>query len=276
MSQEYSNRRQRRNNRARASRPVLVTSSDATNTPVSEEQLLASEATETATDVAEPEPLPVPTPASTGQRRLPRFFSTVSKSEQETQAAPPSEQTVAQARIARATRGKAASVPAAKATSETNEKAVVKPTASSTTRPATARPAQTGFFKTRYIIGLGIYLLVADFVGVYEAQLLTKFGMERILTQLNLFGLPIQVRTSTLFFLATLVIVLVVLAYFDLLPRSLGAARTTGGTNRSGRTTTSDTLVDRTPQQTMRQGVKGSNDELYQAYRSKQRRDRKR
>jgi hypothetical protein len=275
MSQEYSNRRQRRNNRTRTSRPVLITSSDATNTSVSEDQSLTPTAAETATDVAEPESLPVPTPAPTGQRRLPRFFSNVSKGEQETQEAAPREQTVAQARIARATRGKTAAVPAPKATSETNEKAVVKPAAQTTTRPP-ARPAQTGFFKTRYIIGLGIYLLVADFVGVYEAQLLTKFGLERILTQFNLFGLPIQVRTSTVFFLATLVIVLVVLAYFDLLPRSLGAARNTGGANSSGRTTTSNTPGDRTPQPTIRQGVKGSNDELYQAYRSKQRRDRKR
>jgi len=200
----------------------------------------------------------------------------VSKSQQETETPVTREQNAAQARIARATRGKTPSVPAAKTTSETNEKAVVKPATQTSTRPATARPAQTGFFKTRYIIGLGIYLLVADFVGVYEAQLLTKFGLERILTQLNLFGLPIQVRTSTVFFLATLVIVLVVLAYFDLLPRSLGAARNTGiggGTNRS---TSSNTPGERTPQPTIRQGVKGSNDELYQAYRSKQRREKRR
>ena len=274
MSQEYSSRRQRRSNRGRAGRPVLVTSSDSTNTPVSEEQAASSIATETATEVAEPEPLTVPTPAPTGQRRLPRFFSNVSKSEQANQETTAHEQSVAQARIARATRGKTAAVPAAKADSETNEKANTKPAA--TPRPAATRPpAQTGFFKTRYIIGLGIYLLVADFVGVYEAQLLTQLKLERLLTQFSLFGLPIQVRTSTIVFLATLVIVLVVLAYFDLLPRSLGAARNTGA-GSSSRTTSSGTPVERTPQPTMRQGVKGSSDDLYQAYRSNRRREKKR
>ena len=273
MSQEYSSRRQRRSNRGRAGRPVLVTSSDSTNTPMNEEQATSSIATETATEVAEPEPLAVPTPAPTGQRRLPRFFSNVSKSEQENQETT-HEQSVAQARIARATRGKTAAVPAAKADSETNEKAITKPAV--TPRPAATRPpAQTGFFKTRYIIGLGIYLLVADFVGVYEAQLLTQWKLERLLTQFSLFGLPIQVRTSTIVFLATLVIVLVLLAYFDLLPRSLGAARNTGAGSTS-RTTSSGTSVERTPQPTMRQGVKGSSDDLYQAYRSNQRREKKR
>ena len=275
MSQEYSSRRQRRNNRARTGRPVLVTSSDTTNnTPVSEEQSTTS----TATDVVEPEPLPVPTPApTTGQRRLPRFFSNVSKSE-ETTVSSTNDQTVAQARIARATRGKTASVPAVKATNEPNEKTTTKPAtqaAQTTPRPATNRPsAQQGFFKTRYIIGLGIYLLVADFVGVYEAQLLTQLKLERQLAAFNLFGLPIQLRTSTIVFLATLVIVLVLLAYFDLLPRSLGAARNTG--SGTGRSTTSNTPTERTPQPTMRQGVKGSDDDLYQAYRSNQRRDKKR
>lgn len=272
MSQEYSSRRQRRNNRARTGRPVLVTSSDTTNTPVSEEQSTTS----TATDVVEPEPLPVPTSApKTGQRKLPRFFSNVSKSE-ETQAATTNEQTVAQARIARATRGKTASVPAVKATNETNEKTTAKPATQATPRPAANRPAQQGFFKTRYIIGLGIYLLVADFVGVYEAQLLTQWKLEQVLAQFSLFGLPIRVSTSTIVFLATLVIVLVVLAYFDLLPRSLGAARNTGTGRGTSRSTTSNTPTERTPQPTIRQGVKGSDDDLYQAYRSNQRREKKR
>ena len=274
MSQEYSNRRQRRSNRGRAGRPVLVTSSDTTNTPTSEEQVTTS----TATDVVEPEPLPVPTPAPTkGQRKLPRFFSNVSKSE-DTQATTTNEQKAAQARIARATRGKTASVPAAKATSEQKEQTTAKPAAQTTARPAATRPAaQQGFFKTRYIIGLGIYLLVADFVGVFEAQLLNQWKLETVLAQFSLFGLPIRVSTSTIVFLATLVIVLVVLAYFDLLPRSLGAARNTGtGRSGTGRSTTSSTPTERTPQPTMRQGVKGSDDDLYQAYRSNQRREKKR
>lgn len=275
MSQEYSNRRQRRNNRARAGRPSLVTNSDTPNTPFNDEQSTTT-ATETATRIAEPEPLSVPTPAPTGQRRLPRFFSNVSKSEKEPQTSTPNEQTVAQARIARATRGKNATVPSAATTAETPEKAVAKPAAQTATRPTSNRPAQTGFFKTRYIIGLGIYLLVADFVGVYEAQLLTQFHLERLLTQFSLFGLPIQVRTSTIFFLATLVIVLVVLAYFDLLPRSLGAATNRGAGGGANRSITSSTPTERTQQTTIRQGVKGSSDELYQAYRSKQRRGKKR
>lgn len=283
MSQEYT-RRQRRANRGRANRPVLVTSSDTTQSTASEQQELATSpvATETATNVTESElrNVPsVPSPAPTGQRKLPRFFSTVSKGEQESQTSTAREQTIAQARIARATRGKAVATPAAQTTSTSEtpkEKTVAKPATQTTARPAAnARPAQTGFFKTRYIIGLGIYLLVADFVGVYEAQLLTQFGLEQRLAQFSLFGLPIQVRTSTIVFLATLVLVLVVLAYFDLLPRSLSSA-TNRGTTGTNRTTSSNSSAERTPQPTVRQGIKGADDDLYQAYRANQRRERKR
>ncbi|HCI81240.1 MAG TPA: hypothetical protein DHW02_16295 [Ktedonobacter sp.] len=273
MSQEYSSRRQRRSNRARAGRPVLVTSSDTTNTPGNEEQ------TSTATDVVEPELLPVPIApptSTTRQRKLPRFFSNISKSE-DTQATTTNEQTVAQARIARATRGKTPPVPTAKATSEPKQQSTAKPATQATPRPAANRPpAQQGFFKTRYIIGLGIYLLVADFVGVFEAQLLNQWKLETVLAQFNLFGLPIRVSTSTIVFLATLVIVLVALAYFDLLPRSLSAARNTSTGSGTNRSSTSSTPAERTPQLTMRQGVKGSDDDLYQAYRSNQRREKKR
>ena len=291
MSQEYSSRRQRRSNRTRGSRPVLVTPS-ATSTVENEESSVATgtkgiDSAENTNNVsaAKVESRTVPTPTPTGQRRLPRFFSNVSKSEQVTQTTAEREQTAAQARIARATRGRTATVPAVKATDsevseeksgeKTSRTVPAKSTAQQTTRPATSRPAQTGFFKTRYIIGLGIYLIVADFVGVYEANLLTEFGWERQLATFNLFGLPIQVRTSTLVFLLTLIVVLVVLAYFDLLPRSLGAASRTGGARHSG-STSSGTPTERTPQPTIRQGIKGSDDDLYQAYRSNQRRSRKR
>ncbi len=94
------------------------------------------------------------------------------------------------------------------------------------------------------------------------------------MTQFNLFGGTLHVTTSTVVFLASLVIILVLLARFDLIPRSLGAAtnaqRSTGQaqTKSNGTTTQGERIIP----PTVRQGVKGSDDTLYQQYRTSQRR----
>jgi len=98
-----------------------------------------------------------------------------------------------------------------------------------TTQPA--RP--TSAFKTRYLIGMGIYLLGANFIGVFVTSFFQSNHLDSILTTFNLFGSAIVVRTSTLAYLAMLVILLVLLARFDLIPRNFSAM--TGQSSQSSR-----------------------------------------
>src|SRR5581483_11005738 len=106
---------------------------------------------ETPSQEVATEPAPEPAQPSKG-RRLPNFFSTVGKSEKEESK---KETDVVQARLARATKGKASTATGktAAVTSEEKEdsaKGGEKVTATSAARPA--RPNQG--FKTRYILGI--------------------------------------------------------------------------------------------------------------------------
>jgi len=277
MSQDYSNsKRTRRTARSQRNKPVLVTSlnNDIENAEV--------EHTVSTATLSEPKPLVVPTPEPLEKpaRKLPSFFSTVKKSEQDTAPKETKEAEVAQARLARATRGKApieaiGTVPAKASKSPVVES---KSTASTpATKPTTTKPPS--LFKTRYIIGMGIYLIAADFLGLYEQRFLQYLGLEKELTRFNLFGGILKVNTSTILFLASLVIILVLLARFDLIPRSLGG--TTAAQRRASQSQTKNSNTTTTPGErvippTVRQGVKGSDDTLYQQYRTSQRRQKKR
>ena len=204
------------------------------------------------------------------KKRLANFFSTVGRSEK---APDVQESEAAQARLARATRGKAvkdSEKPAA-------EEVKATPKASAPARSAPARPA--GPFKTKYLLGMVIYLFGAQFIGIYEQAFLQANHLNTVLTTFALFGGKVVISTSTLVFLATLLLLLVVLARLDLIPRSLGAALGGQQTSQARRNTsnsqgTSDNA--RQPQQTMKQGVSGADDDLYQEYRANQRRTRKR
>ena len=278
MSQEYSSsKRARRTARSQKNKPSLVTSS--TNTV---ENVEAEHPVGTATQtITEPKPLLVPTPEPVEQssRKLPSFFSKVKKDEPDTVPKETKEAEIVQARLARATRGKTAPVEAfgtvpAKASKnsavDSKGNAVATPA-----KPVATKPPS--LFKTRYIIGMGVYLIAADFLGLYEQKFLTYLGLEKQLTQFNLFGGVLHVNTSTIVFLASLVIILVLLARFDLIPRSLGG--TSAAQRRAGQsqTKTNGTTVsgERVLPPTVRQGVKGSDDTLYQQYRTSQRRKKK-
>ena len=124
------------------------------------------------------------------------------------------------------------------------------------------------------------YLLVADFLGVWIANLMQSNGLDSVVFTISTF----QAKRSTLVFLGLLVIILVVMARLDLIPRSLGAAMTsspqgknTPASNSRGKT---PTFESREAQPTIKQGIKGDNDSLYREYRENQRyfqkRDRKR
>ncbi len=174
-----------------------------------------------------------------------------------------------QARLARATRGRAGTeVSTPKVVAVEGKKAIP----ATSTKPAPARPQ--GMFKTRYIIGMGVYLIAADFLGLYVQKLLVSLGMEKeLLPPISLFGGQFRIMTSTIVFLALLVIILVLLARFDLIPRSLGGTSSARG--RSGqpqiRSNGTTTPGERVVPLTTRQGVKGADDTLYQQYRNNQR-----
>src|SRR5207248_5286523 len=80
------------------------------------------------------------------------------------------------------------------------------------------------------------------------------------------------IASSTALYLLTLIILLVVLARFDLIPRSLGAmsGQSTEQSARSGQSSSRSENTKDT-QQTMKQGIKGADDDLYQEYREQQR-----
>ena len=262
-----------RRGRANRNRPVLVTSTtDAIETgdqPVEDgnatDQLIAP-AGDSGTDNADQTPGLAATELPRG-RRLPKFFSTVGRTEQKQTEQPEVDQ--AQARIARATAGK--TKPQTKEDKQESASPPAKSTVarSTSTRPAPARP--TGGFKTRYIIGMLAYLLIADLIGTFETSYLTANHLNFTLFSLGSF----PVTLSTVLFLVTLIVVLIVLARFDLIPRNLAGLgsqqqRKTGQTRESAEPGT-----PRTPP-TMRQGVKGADDDLYQEYRAQQRYNQRR
>ncbi len=268
MSQEYngSSRKSRRTGRSARNHPVLVT---ATVNEQSEQSVQDSRG-EVATQTIEPIQI-TSTPKETRTRRFPSFFSTVGKSEQDNES---KDADVAQARLTRAIHGKA-TIPTRKTVAKETPKAETK-TERTTTTPA--RPPSA--FKTRYIIGMALYLLTAQFIGGFEKQFIVSIGAERTLTPpFNIFGASIVIQTSTLVFLATLVIILVLLARLDLIPRSLGAmsGAPARGSGQTQARTSQDTLEgSRQIPLPMKQGVKGADDKLYQEYRTNQRREKKR
>src|SRR5437660_11332348 len=123
--------------RNQSNRPRLVTE------PIEgpDSSILASDTENLAGDIPEINPAPEPVTAPKRLRRLPSFFSTVGKNDQENKA---KEAEVAQARLARATRGKITQPE--KAASE--KKPETKTTRATTgTARTTARP--TSALKTR-------------------------------------------------------------------------------------------------------------------------------
>jgi hypothetical protein len=275
MSQDHiSTSRKRRTARAQRNRPVLVTSTAVEQREDDIQDTLPIEAPQ-----SEVAPAPPAVPATTSMvgrmRKLRSFLPTMGKSEQE---AATKEVDVAQARLARATRGKATASQSAVAKDDKPvETRATRPTTASKASPVPERRSPPSTFKPRYILGMGIYLLAANFIGVFEQQLLRTYRLDTVLTQFNLFGGIVRISTSTVLFLATLVVLLVILARFDLIPRNLGAAAGSP-IQRSGQSQRATDNGDgsRSPQPTMRQGVKGADDKLYQEYRANQRREKKR
>lgn len=258
----------RRGSRAGRNRPELV--SPASSDQVTKEQPGAVEETSKTTQPVEEATTETTKSEDARPRRLPKFFSRVGKNEKEQ----PPEANPTAARIARATRnagGASAGSRAIKESKSTESGSSANKASSNTTNAKTAptsAPRRPGGMKMRYIIGMLIYLLLAEIIGGFERTLLITNHLDKLLIQLG----PVAVSTSTVLFLLTLIVILVVLARFDLLPRSLGAlaGQSTPQRGQSGRTSSGSEAMKGSPP-AMKQGVKGADDDLYQEYREQQR-----
>ena len=193
--------------------------------------------------------------------RLPSFFSKVEKTVEEPET---SQEVVVKARLARAKK----TTSKAEVTPEVSEKKERdgKPTG----RAATTRP--NSLFKTRHLIGMGLYLIGAEFLLPYETLFFKQHKIEETVGQLPFFNIPLT--TSLLLNLVTLIIFLVILVKLDLLPTSL-TGKTAATARAQQQRREQGAPAEKQSQPTMRQGVKGENDDLYQAYRSNQRREKK-
>ena len=266
-SEAQDNRQERstsskRGSRAGRNRPVLVTpnaDSEVTQDQPAEE---ISDATQPVAEVATTTTDEAPRP-----RRLPKFFSSVARNEQQ-QAITANPEA---ARIARATRS-ANSRPAKESKAEESS---APAQTSASQAPAKAAPATSGrprpasAFKMRYLFGILLYLILAELIGGFERSLLIANKLDKLLFQIG----PLAVNTSTLAFLVTLIVILVVLARLDLVPRSLAAlsGQPTPQRRPGQSQNTSNSTGVKTPPPAMKQGVKGEDDDLYQEYREQQR-----
>jgi hypothetical protein len=196
--------------------------------------------------------------------RLPSFFSKVEKTVEEPET---SQEEVVKARLARAQR----TTSKTEVTSATSEAKVQEGKSARTDDRTAATTARPKLFKTRHFVGMMIYLFGAEIILPLEASFSKNSGIEQKLT--TVFNFPIT--TSIILNLATLIVLLVILVKLDLLPTSL-TGRTAAAVRAEQREREQRTVIERQPQQTMRQGVKGEHDDLYQAYRSNQRREKKR
>jgi hypothetical protein len=247
-------------------RPVLVTSSSNDLATKDQSVEVTGETIQPVEEVVSPT-----TVEDTQPRRFPKFFSSVGKSDKGSEV----EADQASARIARATRNSGTSSANNRAAKDGKPTTQSQPNANtvSTTKaapkstPAKAQPRQ-GAFKTKYLYGMIIYVVVAMFVGQYERAFLASNHLDKALFSIGSFA----VTTSTALYLLTLIILLVILARFDLIPRSLGAM-SGQSTSQSGRSGQSSSQSDNTKntQPSMKQGVKGADDDLYQEYREQQR-----
>src|SRR6266700_308479 len=176
MSQEFNVtpvKRPKYTSRTQRNRPVLVTS-DSVASEQSAVETLPAESKPPISDAAA-------ITSSAPKRRLPSFFPTIGKSAEANKP----EIDPAQARLARATRSTKSNTQSTKAVSKESSpetaKSVAK-TTTPTTKPNTpTKPASA--FKTRHIIGIAIYLLAANFLGLFETALLRNIHADSLLTK---------------------------------------------------------------------------------------------
>lgn len=265
MSQDINTMTKRpRRTRVPRNRPVLVTNTATTESETHTTGTLAATQTPVTDNLAlDTEHLTQDTasaPAKPARRlpRLPSFFSSVTKSEQEST---PSKEEVVEARMARAHKNTA---------SKTEQETPTQTKAE--TKPATKAQAAAGrpkLFKPRHFLGLAAYLLAAQFILPYERIFSIQLGIEK-----NLFTIPgmnVPVETSFLLNIATLILLLYVLVAFDFLPSGKKYALEQGQSQKAKASSTPGQQNPRQIPASVRPGQQGENDDLYKNYRLNQR-----
>lgn len=263
---------------SRTNRPVLVTEQPSAAPiedpvqPVEEVAPVAQVAPEEQSAATEQQPASKEAAA----RRGPRFFTSLLRTEKSADQPQADPQTV---RLARALRSQGIDTSKEKGKEKKaadNEKKTAVGTSKAGASTTPARP-KSGF-KTKYLMGMMIYLLVTELVG----QWLTGY-MQANHLDVRVFAIgSFEFRSSMLLFLAILIVVLIVLVRLDLIPRSLGAmvGAPSPKNAASAAKAKTPTFESKEDQPSIKQGVKGSDDALYREYRENQRyfqkRDRKR
>jgi hypothetical protein len=259
MSQEHelvtttTTIRKQRRTRQRRKQPVLVTTTETENT--------LSQIDEQATDADnEQEAEAITTiesaPATKTQplSRLPKFFSRVEKSAQEDE--------VVQARLARTNHDK---------DSQGGKASSVK--ANKIQNPERREP----LFKIRHFVGMTIYLFGAEVILPYEFNLAHYLGIDRTYP-ITIFNFTIPLSSALFLNIATLILFLYILVKLDLLPNTTSArirAEQKAKEQQSKNGQNAAPVIKHVPPP-VKLGVQGQDDDLYRAYRTNQRREKKR
>lgn len=276
MSQDTNTITKRpRRSRVPRNRPVLVSNTATTeNTAIADNEIsasgtLAEMQTPTTGDLdrnTEHLTLAITDEPAKPARRLPRlpgFFSSVARSEQENT---PSKEEVVGARMARAHKNAASTKVTEEGTETKEAKPAVKPAAKT---QAVTRPKM---FKPRHFIGLAAYLLAAQVVLPNERNLAINLKVEHELFVVPGMNLPVQ--TSFLLNIATLVLLLYALVAFDFLPSGKQYRQLQNQNKNAAATLTSTQQNPRQIPAAVRPGVQGESDDLYKNYRMSQRKKR--
>jgi hypothetical protein len=255
--------RKQRRTRQRRNQPVLVTTAEIENSSLQTDQLTIDTDTDseqeteaTATTESAPET------KALSLSHLPKFFSRVDKSEQK-------EEDVVKARLARANHDKVSKDSKA-STAKTNTNNDAKPQSKATER-------REPLFKIRHFVGMMIYLIGAEFILPYEFALAHQLGIDHAYP-VTIFNFTIPLSSALFLNIATLILFLYALVKLDLLPNTASAklrAEQKAREQQSKNGQNSAPVVKSVPPP-MKLGVKGQDDDLYQAYRANQRREKKR
>ncbi len=265
--------RKQRHTRRRSNRPTLVIDSATETMERSTGTLDAQAQTDLQTEPLAEEQVKAAV-ATARPLRLPRFFSKVAKEEQEGETA---EDEIVKARIARATRSTGA-----KAATTTKADEQKEHTEQESKPKAASKPAQPPrLFKPRHFLGMGLYLIGAQLLLPWEAYLVQNvLRWNTAFFTIDLFGSKLPIDASLFLNIATLIIFLYALVKFDLLPSTLTARTAAEQRARATRERQSSSNDGQRAAKSLppaiKQGVKGQDDDLYQAYRQNQRRDKRR
>lgn len=263
MSQEYNTIAKRpRRTRTPRNRPVLVTGNEETVSPTTENLALDTNSGANNSEVAI-----APVATTRSPLRLPKFFSKV---EHDKEDVPSNTDGIVEARMARAKKslnGKAATT-----TVENEPEVSAKPVVKAKPNAPAKKPQ---LFKSRHIIGMVLYLFGANLLLPYEATFIKSVNLEK-----NIFTIPginLVLTTSLILNIITLIVFLYLLVAFDLLPN--GKQLSTNQSQQKNATKTNSSrntqyVQAKAPQPAIRQGVKGDSDDIYQSYRSNQRKRR--